>query len=94
MKGDHKHVTFRLQEKDSDKNNNMKNGRDKGKIKHRSKQFDAAKFKLSRENIPDGSDVFRQVLEEIESESNEEVVPYKSGNGQENRPLKSILKKK
>ena len=83
-----KRVTFKVQ-KDSE--NNTKDGN--CKLKHKSKRSNWSKLSISREDIPDGSDVFRQVLQEIENDSrtDDEVETPRSVTGK--KPLKSILKK-
>ncbi|KAH3693802.1 hypothetical protein DPMN_081240 [Dreissena polymorpha] len=51
--------------------------------------------RIDRGDIPDGSDVFRQVLKEIQTEDREEeVCTPRSDCDTPSKPLKSILKKK
>ena len=83
-----KRVTFKVQKDDE---NSGKEG--KCKLNQKSKRLNWSKLANSREHIPDGSDAFRQVLQEIanDAEINETMDKHKPGNGQ--KPLKSILKK-
>lgn len=52
-------------------------------------------LKIGRGDIPDGSDVFRQVLKEIQTEdsSDDEMCTPRSDCDTPSKPLKSILKK-
>lgn len=91
MKSCHKHVTFKVNQ-NGDGQNKTQEGH--CKLKNKLKRLSMKKLSISREDMPDGSDVFRQALREIENEINEETRTLQNGSGQENVPLKSILKKR
>lgn len=59
----------------------------------KSKKHGFDHLKIKRGGIPDGSDLFRQVLEEIQSESDNAMQAPRS-DSRNSKPLKSILKHK
>ncbi|KAL4235910.1 hypothetical protein ACF0H5_004300 [Mactra antiquata] len=64
------------------------------KKKHRvNKKNSLNVLKINRGDIPDGSELFRQVLKEIQTESDEECLTPRSDSSS-SKPLKSILKRK
>lgn len=65
----------------------------KGKCKPSGRQ---SSLKIDRGDMPDGSDIFRQVLKEIQTQDNsdDEVFTPRSDCDSPSKPLKSILKKR
>lgn len=62
---------------------------DKGKSNNKLKEI-----RINKVDIPDGSDIFRQVLREIKTEdSDDDVCTPRSDCDSPSKPLKSILKK-
>lgn len=66
---------------------------DRKECRKRSKRNGFNALKIDRGDIPNGSELFRQVLKEIQTESDDEVHTPRSENGG-SKPLRSILKHK
>lgn len=70
-----------------------KQGSDKKECRKRGKRSGFNALKIDRGDIPNGSDLFRQVLKEIQTESEDECQTPRSEDGN-SKPLRSILKHK
>jgi hypothetical protein len=93
MKTVEKKVHFSGSSEDDDSDNSRQSGDRRDYRNTRRPGFNA--IKINRGDIPDGSDLFRKVLKEIQTDSEDEVfTPRSRSDSGCSKPLKSILKHK